>query len=238
MRINKYLSASGICSRRGADRLLEEGRVTVDGRIAGVGEQVSEENRVEVDGKPVRLKAEKTYLAFYKPRGIVCTFERREKKNLNSCLALPGGVTYAGRLDRESEGLLILTDDGDLIHEMMTGRNGHEKEYIVTVDRDLTEPFLNSLREGVCLSELNVVTRPCRADRIDRRTFRIVLTQGLNRQIRRMCGAGGYGVTRLIRVRVVNILLGEMRPGEVRSLSGRELTELRKSLSSEGAHFL
>ncbi|MGN0363869.1 MAG: pseudouridine synthase [Bilifractor sp.] len=234
MRINKYLSACGFCSRREADRLLEAGHVTINGEKAETGSQVSDGDVVLVYGKRAALPQQKTYLKLYKPAGIVCTFEKREKNNLGDYLRdylkVPQRVTYAGRLDKNSEGLLILTDDGDLIQEMMAARNSHEKEYAVTVDRDLTEQFLAHMRSGVYLPELDTTTRPCRVEQTGRRTFRIILTQGLNRQIRRMCRVLGYEVKTLKRVRVVNILLDGMKSGELVHLTTDEIASLKAAL--------
>lgn len=226
MRINKYLSACGICSRREADLLVGTGRVTIDGIPAERNSQADAGCRVCVDGREVHLPEEKTYLKLYKPPGIECTFDRRVKQNLGDYLHYGKRVTYAGRLDRGSEGLLILTDDGDLIQQMMAARFAHEKEYEVTVNRPLTEDFLKSMAEGVYLRELDATTRPCRVETMNDCRFRIVLTQGLNRQIRRMCEALGYRVKTLRRIRVVNVLLGDMKPGDLRELTEQEKNEL------------
>lgn len=228
MRINKFLSSCGICSRREADRLIEAGRVTIDGAPATPGAQVLEEQVVCVDGEPVRPVAEKSYYKYYKPRGVVCTFETREPDNLGLFLDLPVRVSYAGRLDRDSEGLLLLTNDGDLIDALMHARQLHEKEYVVETDRTISDEALARMEEGIYLSEIRETTRPCRAERIDATTFRIVLTQGLNRQIRRMCKEVGCRVERLTRVRIANLLLGEMKAGELLPLSEEELEDLRK----------
>ena len=233
MRINKYLSASGLCSRREADDLVGSGRVTIDGRPAERNSQADENSLVCVDGKPIFLPAEKTYLKLYKPRGIECTFDSRVKQNLSDYLQYPKRVTYAGRLDKNSEGLLILTDDGDLIQEMMAARNEHEKESVVTVNKPLTEGFLHDLSEGMYLPQLEVTTRPCQVKAIDGRSFRIVLTQGLNRQIRRMCEALGYRVKSLCRVRVVNIRLDGMKSGDLKELTGSEREELFRIVRGE-----
>lgn len=229
-RLNKYLSEAGVCSRREADRLIQAGKVTVDGRKAVPGMQVEPGQVVKVGKKEIREKNRKVVLAVYKPAGIVCTEDRREKKNIIRYLDYPVRVTYAGRLDKNSEGLLIMTNDGDLINGMMRARFLHEKEYQVKVDRPVTEEFLKKMREGVHIRDeekgLDEVTRPCRAKAIGKYTFSITLTQGLNRQIRRMCDACGYKVERLLRVRIMNIRLGNMKPGDVRELSEQELKEL------------
>lgn len=229
-RLNKYLSEAGVCSRREADRLIQAGKVTVDGRKAVPGMQVEPGQVVKVGKKKIREKNRKVVLAVYKPAGIVCTEDRREKKNIIRYLDYPVRVTYAGRLDKNSEGLLIMTNDGDLINGMMRARFLHEKEYQVKVDRPVTEEFLKKMREGVHIRDeekgLDEVTRPCQAKAIGKYTFSITLTQGLNRQIRRMCEACGYKVERLLRVRIMNIRLGNMKPGDVRELSEQELKEL------------
>lgn len=229
-RLNKYLSEAGVCSRREADRLIQAGKVTVDGRKAVPGMQVEPGQMVKVGKKEIREKNRKVVLAVYKPAGIVCTEDRREKKNIIRYLDYPVRVTYAGRLDKNSEGLLIMTNDGDLINGMMRARFLHEKEYQVKVDRPVTEEFLKKMREGVHIRDeekgLDEVTRPCQAKAIGKYTFSITLTQGLNRQIRRMCEACGYKVERLLRVRIMNIRLGNMKPGDVRELSEQELKEL------------
>lgn len=229
-RLNKYLSEAGVCSRREADRLIQAGKVTVDGRKAVPGMQVEPGQVVKVGKKEIREKNRKVVLAVYKPAGIVCTEDRREKKNIIRYLDYPVRVTYAGRLDKNSEGLLIMTNDGDLINGMMRARFLHEKEYQVKVDRPVTEEFLKKMREGVHIRDeekgLDEVTRPCQAKAIGKYTFSITLTQGLNRQIRRMCEACGYKVEQLLRVRIMNIRLGNMKPGDVRELSEQELKEL------------
>ena len=236
MRLNKYLSEAGLCSRREADRLIESGRVTVDGRRAEQGMQVTEDNDVRVGKKQVKSRSEKIVLAVNKPVGIVCTEDMREKRNIIRFLDYPVRVTYAGRLDKDSEGLLIMTNDGDLINGMMRARNRHEKEYKVTVDKPITDEFIRRMKEGVRIVDrekgLDVVTLPCKAERIGKYTFTIVLTQGLNRQIRRMCRALGYGVTKLLRIRVVNIELGNLKSGEVRRLTKQELIELYEQTNS------
>lgn len=233
MRLNKYLSSCGICSRREADRLIEDGRVTVDGRTPELGLQLSGQEQVCLDGKPVQPEADQIYLAYYKPRGIVCTFEKKEKQNLLTNFSYPRRVTYAGRLDRESEGLLILSNDGDHMNRMMRARNAHEKEYVVTIDQKVTEDFLEKLQRGVYLPELAVTTRPCQVKKSGRCEFHIVLTQGLNRQIRRMCEAEGRKVLSLKRIRVMNIRIGDLKPGEYRDIEGEELRELLKALEGE-----
>lgn len=226
-RLNKYLSEAGLCSRREADRLIKSGLVFVDGSPAVPGQKVTLQNKVTLNGKPVGKTQEKVLLLFNKPKGIVCTAEKREPNNLMDYLTrqhFPVRVTYAGRLDKDSEGLLLLTNDGDLIDKMMRARNHHEKEYIVTVNKPLTDTFLKGMAAGVPI--LDTVTRPCEVTKISKNAFRIVLTQGLNRQIRRMCEYFDYKVIQLKRVRIMNLKLGSLPPGKTRSLTAEETEEL------------
>ncbi len=226
MRINKYLAACGLCSRREADLLVAEGRVTIDGHPAEPGSQADGNTAVEVDGKPVRLRQEKTYLICYKPRGIVCTASKKEKDNIIDFLHLPLRLTYAGRLDKDSEGLMLMTDDGDLINAVMTAGDVHEKEYEVTVAQKLHRKDLVEMQKGVFLEEIRRQTRPCRIQYVNPHTFRITLTEGINREIRRMCKAYGYRVTKLVRIRMMNLKLEEMKPGDKRMLTEEEIREL------------
>ena len=228
MRINKYLASCGLCSRREADLLVAEGRVTIDGLPAEPGSQADETSAVRVDGKPVQLQQEKTYLLCYKPRGIVCTASRKEKDNIIDFLQLPVRLTYAGRLDKDSEGLMLMTDDGDLINAVMTAGEIHEKEYEVTVAQKLHRKDLIEMQKGVFLEDIQRQTRPCRIRYINPHTFRIILTEGINREIRRMCKAYGYRVTKLVRVRMMNLELGTMKPGDTRLLTTGEIRELCK----------
>lgn len=230
MRINKYLSECGVCSRREADLLIEKKQVIVNGSYAEFGMQVEDGDIVEVNGNEVKPLAEKTYLGFNKPRGIVCTAEKREENNLIDYLGFEKRITYAGRLDKDSEGLLLLTDDGDLIDALMTGKNGHEKEYVVETAHSLTDEKIEKLGVGVYLKEINRTTRPCKVWRSGENEFHIVLTQGINRQIRRMCKNVGLRVVRLKRIRIENISLGDISPGEYRELTDSELKELKKRL--------
>lgn len=200
MRLNKYLSEAGVCSRREADRLVQEGRILIDGEPAALGTQVEDSSRILIDGKEIRREEKKVLLVFHKPRGIECTTDLRVKKNVISYINYPIRVYYAGRLDKDSEGLLLLTNQGELVNRMMKAGNGHEKEYVVTVDRPVTEEFLAAMGKGVPI--LGTVTRACKVTKEGERSFRIVLTQGLNRQIRRMCHYLGYEVKRLKRVRL------------------------------------
>ncbi len=227
IRLNKYLAQCGICSRRDADKLIGSGRVLVNGQIARMGQSVSETDSVQVGKKAVSGVQRKVVFACYKPVGVVCTERDAHAKNkITDIIKTPVRVTYAGRLDKDSEGLLLLTNDGSLIDAMMRGAHGHEKEYIVKVHKEITDVFLEKMRQGVYLRELGVTTRPCEAVPIGKYSFRLVLTQGLNRQIRRMCEALGYRVQSLKRIRVMNILLGDLKPGAYRELSAQECAEL------------
>lgn len=228
-RLNKYLAACGVCSRREADRLIEEGRVSVNGRAAAAGMRAKDGDRIEVDGKKVKGRNKKEVLAYYKPVGVTCTEkDRHAEKKINDDLILPIRLTYAGRLDRDSEGLLLMTNDGELIDAMMRGANGHEKEYLVRVDREITGEFLAGMAAGVYLEELKIRTRPCNIEQAGKYTARIILTQGVNRQIRRMCRTFGYRVIRIKRTRVMNVGLANLKPGEYRRIEGEELQQLYK----------
>ena len=224
VRLNKYLSEAGVCSRREADRLIETGRVTVDGKTAQTGMKIIPGQEVRVGKKLVSKGDEMVVLAVNKPRGIVCTEEKRERNSIVRFLDYPIRVTYIGRLDKDSRGLLLMTNNGDIINRMMRAANYHEKEYKVTVDKEVTDEFLGKMAGGVPI--LDTVTRPCRVRKIGKYTFSIILTQGLNRQIRRMCEALGYEVKDLLRVRVMNIRLGSLKEGEYRELTDEELDEL------------
>ena len=224
IRLNKYLSDAGICSRREADRLIESGKVTVDGKRAEMGMKVTESQIVCVGKKQVKPKNEMVLLAVNKPVGIVCTEEKREKNNIINFLKYSTRITYIGRLDKDSEGLLLMTNNGDIINKMMRAGNEHEKEYIVTVNKPITDEFLEKMANGVPI--LDTVTRKCKVEKFGKFKFRIILTQGLNRQIRRMCEYCGYKVTRLVRVRVMNIKLGDLKPGEYRAVTEAEIEKL------------
>ena len=226
-RLNQYIASCGVCSRREADRMIEAGRVSVNGTPAVRGMRVQGTDEVTVDGRPLAGALNKIVVAFYKPVGVTCTeSDRHADRTLNEAFSFPVRLTYAGRLDRDSEGLLLMTNDGNLIDSMMRGANGHEKEYIVRVRSRISDSDLEHFRKGVRIKELGVTTRPCKVERLGDYTFRIILTQGLNRQIRRMCRAAGNEVRKLKRVRVLNIELGSMKPGEQRIIRGEELQEL------------
>lgn len=227
MRLNKYIAEAGICSRREADRWIEKGRVTINGRIAKMGERVESHDVVVINGKEIKGKNDKVVLAFYKPIGITCTErDKFAEKTIIEYIQYPIRVTYAGRLDKDSEGLILLTNDGDLIQRLMRAGHYHEKEYIVKVEKEITPEFIRAMAEGVYLKELGKKTRPCDAKQLGKYTFSIILTQGLNRQIRRMCAELGYEVKALKRIRVCNVKLGELAYGKLRQLEEDELKEL------------
>lgn len=226
-RLNKYIAACGICSRREADKLISEGRVFVNGRIAGMGMKVDDTDEVTVNNKKIHGKNEKVVLAYYKPVGVTCTEKDKfADKKITDMVKFPVRVTYAGRLDKESEGLILLTNDGDLIDAMMHARANHEKEYIVKVNKEITEEFIHQMSQGVYLQELKIKTKPCEIEKIGKFTYKIILTQGVNKQIRRMSSELGYRVTALKRIRVVNIQLASLKEGQFRQVQGKELTEL------------
>ena len=224
VRLNKYLSEAGVCSRREADRLIASGRVTVDGRPGETGMKVCPGQKVCIGKKVVSRQEEMVLLAVNKPVGIVCTEERRERNSIIRYLDYPVRITYIGRLDKDSRGLLLMTNNGDIINQIMRSANRHEKEYKVTVDREVTRDFLNRMAAGVPI--LDTVTRPCQVQKIGKYTFSIILTQGMNRQIRRMCEALGYQVKDLVRTRILNIRLGNLKEGEYRQVTDEELNEL------------
>ena len=226
MRLNKYISETGICSRREADAWIEQGRVSVNGKPAELGTKVEPGDEVRVNGRLVGARKKQVYIALNKPVGITCTTERHIKGNIVDFVNHPDRIFPIGRLDKDSEGLILLTNNGDIVNEILRVENGHEKEYIVTVDKPVTADFLAGMSSGVRLPELELTTKPCRTSRIGERSFRIVLTQGLNRQIRRMCEVFGYEVRRLQRVRIINLKLGALRPGQWRDLTAEELRGL------------
>ena len=224
MRLNKYISETGICSRRQADQWIEQGRVSINGVPATLGTQVQDGDLVAVDGHPVQTAAKSVYIALNKPVGITCTTERHIEGNIIDYIGHTQRIFPIGRLDKDSEGLILLTNNGDIVNELLRVENQHEKEYVVTVDQPITEEFLDGMSRGVRM--LGVMTQPARVRRIGQLTFSIVLTQGLNRQIRRMCAAFDYQVRRLQRVRVVNIDLRGIKVGQWRDLSLDELRGL------------
>lgn len=224
VRLNKFLSEAGVCSRREADRLIEAGKVTVDGKKAETGMKILPSQSVKVGKKEIKNKNEMVLLVVNKPAGIVCTEEKKEKKNIIRFLDYPVRITYIGRLDKDSEGLLLMTNNGDIINKMMRAGNRHEKEYKVTVNKPVTEEFIKKMGEGVPI--LDTVTRPCKVKALGKYKFNIILTQGLNRQIRRMCEYFGYKVTKLERTRIMNIELGNLKTGEYRKATEEEIKEL------------
>uniref|UniRef100_UPI0040575E73 23S rRNA pseudouridine(2604) synthase RluF n=1 Tax=Agathobacter sp. TaxID=2021311 RepID=UPI0040575E73 len=236
VRINKFLSEAGFCSRREADRRVENGEITINGKVAVMGDKVLAGDEVLANGKPLTKEEEMILLVMNKPKGIVCTAEKREKNNVIDFLNYPKRVYPVGRLDKESEGLLLLTNNGDLVNKIMRAGNMHEKEYIVTVNKPVTDSFIKGMAGGVPLTELNTTTRKCKVEQLGKRKFRIILTQGLNRQIRRMCEYFGYRVAALERVRIMNIKLGELKPGEYRNITKEEyavLQDMIRNSSSE-----
>lgn len=225
IRLNKYLSDAGICSRRQADTYIAEGKVTVDGTVAKEGVRVMPGQKVCFMGKPVKKSEECILLIVNKPKGIVCT-TRGQKNNIVDFLKFKERIYPVGRLDVASEGLLLMTNDGDLMDGILRARNYHEKEYIVTVNRKIDDHFIKQMRQGVYLKGLDVTTRPCKVKKISADTFSIILTQGLNRQIRRMCEMLGYSVVKLQRIRIMNIKLGDLKKGQYRKATESEMNEL------------
>ena len=234
VRINKFLSEAGVCSRREADRQIEAGNVTIGGKTARMGDQVSDGQEVCFCGRPVQKEKEMILIALNKPAGIVCTAEKREKNNVIDFLHYPKRIYPVGRLDKESEGLLLLTNNGEIVNKIMRSGNMHEKEYLVTVNRPVTDAFLHGMANGVPLVELGTTTRKCRVERTGKKQFRIILTQGLNRQIRRMCESFHYDVVSLKRVRIANITIGKLRPGEYRIIKDHELENLYNIANGAG----
>jgi 23S rRNA pseudouridine2604 synthase len=224
VRLNKYLSETGACSRREADAWIEAGRVQVNGTTAVLGTQVADGDEVLLDGRPVAARPARVYLALNKPVGIECTTDREVRDNIVDFVAHRERIFPIGRLDKDSEGLILLTNDGDIVNRVLRAEHEHEKEYIVSVDRPLTPEFLEGMARGVPI--LGTVTNPCRVRQVGRNTFRIVLTQGLNRQIRRMCEHFDYTVRRLQRVRIMHIHLGDLPVGKWRPLTEAEIRPL------------
>ena len=239
-RINKFLSETGYCSRREADKLLEQGRITINGVIPELGTKVSAEDEIRVDGKLIREKTEKPiYLAFNKPVGIECTTNQNVRDNIVDYINYPKRIFPIGRLDKASEGLIFMTDDGDIVNKILRARNNHEKEYIVTVNRPITDRFIERMGNGIPI--LDTVTKKCKVEQISKFVFKIILTQGLNRQIRRMCDYLGYEVTALKRIRIINISL-DVHVGRYRDLTDDEIKQLNKliepSSKTEEASFI
>lgn len=228
MRINKYISETGICSRREADGLIKSNRVTINGAVAQLGSIVNPKDIVRVDGKQIGKKRKPVYIALNKPVGITCTTEKTVKGNIVDFVNHPERIFHIGRLDKDSEGLILLTNDGDIVNKILRAENNNEKEYIVTVDKPISLSFIKGMSTGVKI--LGTTTKPCKITQINEKTFKIILTQGLNRQIRRMCKAFGYRVLKLKRVRIMNIRLGDLKVGQWRNLTKQELDEIMKNL--------
>lgn len=228
MRIQKYISETGFCSRRQTNRLIIEGRVTVNGTVSDKNTMVAEHDEVLIDGRAIPCKEHSVYLALHKPVGITCTAAKEVEGNIIDFVNYPTRIFPVGRLDKASEGLILMTNDGDIFNKILRSEHGHEKEYVVTVDKVITEQFVLQMESGV--EVLNTITKPCKVEKISDNVFKIILTQGLNRQIRRMCKALGYRVERLQRIRIMNIHLGNLEAGVWRELSQQELNELLKEL--------
>jgi 23S rRNA pseudouridine2604 synthase len=224
VRLNKYISETGACSRREADKWIEAGRVSLNGQPATLGTQVADGDEVRIDGNLIGIKKQQVYIALNKPVGIICTTEAHIEDNIIDHVGYPERIFPVGRLDRDSEGLILLTNNGDIVNEILRSENNHEKEYVVTVDRPITDLSLRMLAAGVKI--MGELTKPSKVIRVNAQSFRIILTQGLNRQIRRMCSALGYKAQRLQRVRIMNIHLGNLRPGQWRHLTPAELAGL------------
>jgi len=229
LRLNKYISESGKASRRGADKLISEGRVTINGKIAKIGSQVEPGDDVRVSGNPIRVARNNVYIALNKPVGITSTTEKHVKGNIIDLVNHPLRIFNIGRLDKDSDGLILLTNDGDIVNEILRAEHKHEKEYIVTVDKPITPEFLKQMAGGVEI--LGTKTLPCEVIQLSKYVFQIILTQGLNRQIRRMCESLGYDVYRLQRTRIMNIHLGNLPIGQWRDLSKKERTQLFNELN-------
>ena len=224
IRLNKYLSEAGVLSRRKADEAIAAGEISINGSVAGLGSKVAPGDVVTWKGEPVKARESIRVFVYNKPLGLVCTAKDADRDSIFHTLKLPVPCSYVGRLDKNSQGLLLLTNDGDLSNNLQKARNHHEKEYVVRVDQPVTADFLRKMSTGVEI--LDTVTRPCKVVKQGQNTFRIILTQGLNRQIRRMCEALGYKVVFLKRIRECNILLGDLKPGEYREVTGEELNRL------------
>ena len=232
IRINKFLSEAGICSRREADRQVAAGNVTIDGKVAQMGDRIFAGEQVSFCGKKVTKEEEMIFLVVNKPAGIVCTAEKMEKNNIVDFIHYKKRIYPVGRLDKDSEGLILMTNNGDIVNKMMRAGNMHEKEYLVTVNREVTDSFLHGMANGVPLVELGTTTRRCKVDKLGKHQFKIILTQGLNRQIRRMCEYFGYRVTHLKRVRIMNIMLGDLETGRYRAVTPKEWNELQEIIKN------
>ena len=228
-RLNKFISETGICSRREADKLIEQGRVTLNGEKPEMGVKVSADDTIEIDGKPLKKKPRTIYIAFNKPVNITCTTERKIKGNIIDYINYPQRIFPIGRLDKPSEGLIFLTNDGDIVNKILRAGNAHEKEYVVTVDKPITPEFIRRMRNGIPV--LDTITQKCFVERESKFVFRIILTQGLNRQIRRMCEYLGYKVQKLKRTRIMNINLDNLPVGKWRYLTENEITKINNMVA-------
>lgn len=228
--LNKYISSTGVCSRREADKFIEAGKVTINGRVAVMGNRVEPKDVVKINGKPIKNQETSIYIAFNKPRGITCTTDLKDKTSIISYIKHQKRIFPIGRLDKPSEGLIFLTNDGDIVNKILRAGNNHEKEYIVTVDKPIRADFIRKMSEGVPI--LETVTKKCFVEKQSEFVFRIILTQGLNRQIRRMCEYLGYEVKRLCRVRIMNITLDKLPVGKWRNLSPNEMKIIQKLIAN------
>jgi 23S rRNA pseudouridine2604 synthase len=231
VRINKYISETGICSRREADQIILDKKVTINGKVAGIGDNVEAGDRVCVNGRSIGQKKKNVYIALNKPVGITSTTEKHIKGNIVDFVNHSERIFPIGRLDKDSDGLILLTNDGDIVNRILRAENNHDKEYIVTVDKPITIEFLREMSNGVMIE--GKVTKKCKVSKVADNVFRIILTEGRNRQIRKMCKAFGYGVRRLQRIRIMNIKLGSLKIGHWRNLTGKELQDLFKQISYE-----
>ncbi|WP_369048623.1 23S rRNA pseudouridine(2604) synthase RluF [Tenacibaculum sp. UWU-22] len=228
--LNKFISATGICSRREAEKFIIAQRVTINGKLAVLGNRVFEGDIVKIDGKPLKTKPKTLYIALNKPIGIVSTTDSKEKKNIVKHIGHPQRLFPIGRLDKPSEGLIFLTNDGDIVNKILRAGNNHEKEYLVWVDKKIDTDFIKKMSNGIPI--LGTVTQKCKTEKIDEKVFKIILTQGLNRQIRRMCEYLGYTVTKLKRTRIMNVALGNLKPGSWRELTSKEINEINRLIAS------
>ncbi|TYP98688.1 ribosomal large subunit pseudouridine synthase F [Tenacibaculum adriaticum] len=228
--LNKFISSTGMCSRREAEKLILQGRVTLNNRPTELGNRVFDGDIVKVDGRLLKPKPKTLYIALNKPIGIVCTTDSKERKNIVKFVGYPERLFPIGRLDKPSEGLIFLTNDGDIVNKILRAGNNHEKEYIVTVDKSITDTFINKMSNGIPI--LGTVTQKCKVEKVADKVFKIVLTQGLNRQIRRMCEYLDYEVTKLVRTRIMNIELGQMQPGDWRELTSEEMEKINKMIAT------
>ncbi|WP_111979016.1 23S rRNA pseudouridine(2604) synthase RluF [Algibacillus agarilyticus] len=231
-RLNKYISETGFCSRRDADRFIEKGRVTVNGKLPELGTKVTDDDDIKIDDKPLKAKPKQVYIAYNKPVGITCTTDSLVEDNIVKAIRYHERIFPIGRLDKPSEGLIFLTNEGDIVNKILRAGNQHEKEYIVTVDKPITKDFINKMANGLPI--LDTITKKCRVEQISSRTFKMVLTQGLNRQIRRMCEYLEYHVRTLKRVRIMNVELGDLQAGEWRHLTADEMAEINDSIKDSG----